>query len=276
MRKLIAIAFRLLFSIDYLKPHYFGLHKRIFGPLNLFKGVSFEILYRNNIKMVVHISDWIQQNLYFLNEYEEKEIRFLEKFLQKGDTFIDVGANIGLFSLVASKQIGETGKVFAFEPIQKNFNHLIQHIQLNNLTNIQYEKLAVSNKQGEIELYLNEQDSDSGTATAFAEVFTSAERAITIPLDDYFVGKESVIVKLIKMDIEGGEYLALQGMSKLLKRDKPTLLIEINEDAPYDKTLLYSLLQNIGYCMAYLDQNGDLINEKLEEDNSNNFLFICS
>jgi hypothetical protein len=113
LRELLAFSFRTLFRIKFIRPTYFGFYKRLFKPFRLFRGVRKKINYRQGIQLELDIDDWIQQNLYFLSEYEEKEIRFLEHYLKEGDVFIDLGANIGLYSLVASRLVGRKGKVYA-------------------------------------------------------------------------------------------------------------------------------------------------------------------
>ncbi len=274
MRTIIAVFFRQLFKIKYLKATYFGFYKKIFEPFNLFKGVTVKVLYRTQIKLNLHIDDWIQQNLYFLNEYEEKEIKFVEKYLKKDDVFIDVGANIGLYSLVAAKQI-EGGKVYAFEPIKKNSDSLLYNIKLNKPINIIVEKLAVSDNEKNLILYLDENEKNNGMATAYADTFTYNETVPCTSLDFYFANKDISAVKLIKIDIEGGEYNAVIGMQNILKKYKPTLLIEINPDAPYDENILESLLFEMGYKKYYLDERSSPINTKLAGDNSCNYLFSC-
>jgi len=275
MRYLIAIIFHSIFRINYFKNKYYGFYKRIFKPFDIFQGVTIRTLYRNKIVLNLRIDDWIQQNLYFLNEYEEKEIMFVEHFLKKGDVFIDVGANIGLYSLVASKQVAEQGVVYAFEPIKRNYDNLINHIYLNNANNIIAENLAISNNQENMKLFINEQDKNNGMATAYAETYTYTESVSSTSLDLYFANKTAAPVSLIKIDIEGGEYLALLGMQHILTRDKPVLLIEINPDAPYEQRDMENLLFGLDYKKYFLDKNGLVIEQKMKEDNSYNCLFVC-
>src|SRR5687768_15967771 len=117
MRNFIASIFRLLFAVKPIRHFYFAFDKRVFKPLKIFKGVSKNIVYRNTFIMRVQLDDWIPQQIYFLGSYEEKEIRFISKKLRTGDIFIDVGANIGVFTMVSSQIVGERGKVYAFEPL---------------------------------------------------------------------------------------------------------------------------------------------------------------
>ena len=273
MRHLIAFLFRILFKSKSLKHTYFGFYKKIFYPFNIFKGVRKRVIYRNKIILILDIDDWIQQNLYFLNEYEEKEIKFVESYLTKGDIFIDIGANIGLFSLVASNQVGGAGVVYAFEPINNNYNKLTNHIRINDMNNIIAEKLAVSDNQNILKFYINEHEKDSGMATNYSDKYTSTENVSSTSLDLYFTNKELGRVRLIKIDIEGGEYSALIGMQEILKTHKPVLLIEINPDTPHGQKSIESFLSDLGYAKYFLDNNGFLINNRLPEDQSNNYLF---
>jgi FkbM family methyltransferase len=275
LRHFIAFIFRVIFRLDLFKKTYYGFYKRIFKPLNLFKGVRKKILYRNKFLLLLEIEDWIQQNLYFLNEYEEREIRFVERYLKPGDVFIDVGAHIGLFSLVASGKIGQEGTVYSFEPTKKNLNSLQNHIEINQLRNIITEPLAISDKEQELNLFLDESKMNSGAATSYTDSFTKKETVFSVSLDHYFSNKKVPAVKLIKIDIEGGEYLALLGMRNILKKDKPALLIEINPQAHYGQDNLETFLSGLGYKKYYISEDNSLAEERSVYDKSHNYLFSC-
>ncbi len=274
MRKLIAFLFRYFFQIKYFRHTYFGFYKRIFKPLNLFKDVTTKILYRNKIFLYLNLEDWIQQNLFFTCEYEEKEIRYLEKALKEGDTFIDVGANIGLFSCIASMQVGDKGFVYSFEPMKKTYDSLLENIKLNHFKNIRTENIAVSDKKQTLKIHLNDSEKNSGMASAYSKNSTYTEDVQATSLDEYFLDKKINSIKLIKIDIEGGEYLALLGMINLLKKFKPILLVEINPDNPFGKEKIENLLNEIGYKTYFINDEGVSIYEKLPYDVSNNYLFI--
>jgi FkbM family methyltransferase len=243
--------------------------------LNLFKGVHKRILYRNKFLLLLEIEDWIQQNIYFLNEYEEREIRFVEQYLKQGDVFIDVGAHIGLFSLVASGKVGQEGRVYSFEPTKKNLSSLQNHIHTNQIGNIIAEPLAVSDKEQELNLFLDENKMNSGSATSYTDSFTKKETVLSTSLDHYFANKKTPPVKLIKIDIEGGEYLALLGMKNILKKDKPALLIEINHQPHYGHDNLEAFLSGLGYKKYFIAEDSSLARERSVYDKSRNYLFSC-
>ncbi len=275
MRPLLASLFKHFFSIPAFTHTYFGLYKRLFYPANLFKGVTKRVLFRGEHTLDLDLEDWIPQRIYFLKEYEEKELRFIENFLQEGDVFFDIGANIGLFSLVASEVVGVTGKVVAFEPFSENFQKLKKHIAINQATNIVAEQMAVSDELDSISLFLNEKDRNSGMVSRYASEYTLKEDVASISIDQYLQEHE-LAPRLIKIDIEGGELLALKGMEKTLQTVRPTLLIEINTDAVFsaiDVDPSTEYLKSFGYEKYFLDNSGAISTQPQAGDPSRNFVF---
>ncbi|KUJ51985.1 FkbM family methyltransferase [Chryseobacterium sp. JAH] len=251
MGKLTAGLFRILFKIPFLREKYFGFHKHIFNPYQLFSGVKEQILYRKSIKIHVNLSDWIQQQLYFLGDYEKPEIDYVTEFLKPGDVFIDIGANIGLFSLNASEIVGEKGKVYAFEAFPSNYRQFKENISINKFENIIPENKAISNQNSTIEILYNEKDRNIGMASAFLKDFTSNEVVECTTLDQYSDDHNINKIALIKIDIEGSEYDALLGMTKILTEIKPQILIEINhktlQDSGHNEVEIINLLRKFNY-----------------------------
>ena len=278
MRNLLASIFRLLFLVKPVRYFYFAFDKRIFGPLKLFKGISKSIIYRKAFRMTVQLDDWIPQQLYFLGAYEEKEIRFISKKLHTGDIFIDVGANIGLFTMVASRIVGDNGKVYAFEPLSANFQKLSFHVSENNLGNVTAEQLAVADRNERLTLFVDDRWNNSGMATAYPSSFNRQESVAGISLDNYFHQVDLRGLSLIKIDIEGGELLALFGMVNLLVKYRPAILIELNpeimEKTRFTESDVEAFLSKFGYAKKFIDNSGDIIDQRLMTDNSRNVVFI--
>ena len=231
MRNNLAGVFRFLFTIPLFRNKYFGFHKHIFHPYQPFSKVKKQIIYRGNIKLNISLDDWIQQQIYFLGDYEKAEIDYLYETLKPGDTFLDIGANIGLFSLNASTIVGEKGRVFGFEAFGPNYGQFKANITLNSFQNISAEKMAISDKEDFIEILYNDNDKNVGMASAYLKDYTSKESVKCMQLDSYFMDHQIDKVDLIKIDIEGGEYDALLGMDKIMTELKPKILIEINKEA---------------------------------------------
>src|SRR4030095_11405574 len=81
-------------------------------------------------------------------DYELTEREFLKRLLRPGDVFVDIGANIGLFTILAGRYVGAEGAVYAFEPCAKTYERLLANVELNRLTNVSCYQAALSNHTG--------------------------------------------------------------------------------------------------------------------------------
>ena len=159
--------------------------------------------------------------------HEEGTTALFKKIVRSGDVVLDLGANIGYFTILAAKLVGPTGKVFSFEPEPTNFLYLTKNIELNNYTNAFAFQRAVSDKQGKTRLFVCSYDSGHHTINqydgieAYRRGRQSTVQAIeieTVAVDDFLRGKTDR-VDIIKMDVEGAEALALSGMKDTLRRN---------------------------------------------------------
>lgn len=162
----------------------------------------------------------VSMDIWQHKEWEPAESAVFQKELKVGDTVLDVGANIGYFTLLASLLVGPTGVVYAFEPDPENFQLLIKNISLNGFENVVAVNQAVGAKSGFVKLFTDEANKGDHRTFDSGEGRPSKQVAITA-LDDFFA-KRNKTVDFLKMDIQGFEYQALQGMKKLLNRSKKT------------------------------------------------------
>lgn len=162
------------------------------------------------------------------HEYHSRsDLVLLKRFLKEGDYFLDAGANIGWHTIFASKVVGNTGMVIAVEPDELNYNLLLSNIELNRLTNVDPEKLALSDYTGTAEL--------SHCPNNFGDhiISDSLENRTEVnctTLDDLFAKThiDQSRIKLMKFDIQGYEPYALQGMREFLKTYKPIIILEFS------------------------------------------------
>lgn len=235
--------------------------------------------------------------------HEEATTSIFKKIIKPGDIFLDLGANIGYFSLLAAKLVGEKGKVFSFEPEPRNFYYLQKNIEINNYKNIYPFQKAVSNINDMIELFICDYDSGHHTINQYEgiEVYShgrpTQKKSIKIEavkLDDFLKDKTDR-VDIVKMDIEGAEALAIEGMKNILKNNKNIkilmeffpLLIQKMGDSPEKliKTLIEDLEFNIfvvgrDYSMEKEQKDLTIVNDfnelmslmKDEEDHLNLYL----
>lgn len=273
MRTLIAEIFKLLFKIQYIKNHFFGIHKRIFFPLDLFKGVTRIIIYKK-LKLFLQIDDWIQEIIYFLGDYEKAELETLKLFLQKDSVFIDIGANFGLYTLNASKLIGQNGHIISFEPFYQNFNSLKKNILLNNLKNIKIEKLAIGEINGVLKMYYDDKEKNLGMASMIQMKSGRKEDVNVVSLDSYLESKTFIKkIDLIKIDVEGFEYSALMGMQNTLITYSPSIIIEIlTEKGLENSKKIHAFFERFEYKKYFIDDNGKLLSHKTNH-NRLNYIF---
>jgi FkbM family methyltransferase len=165
---------------------------------------------------------------YALNRVHEKNTTELfRKVLRPGSTFLDLGANIGYFSLLAARLVGKKGRVYSFEPEPRNFRYLTKNIQINNYAHATLEPKAVSDSPGQVKLYICPYDSGHHTINqpegirSYRQGYDYQQEEYVevdkVCLDEYFPDQP---VDVIKMDVEGAELLALTGMDRLIRRQK--------------------------------------------------------
>ena len=154
--------------------------------------------------------------------YEEFETKLVKKHIKSGDIVVDLGANIGYYTLLFAKLVGETGTVYAFEPDPTNFALLKKNVEINEYKNVVLEQKAVSDKSGSVRLYLNEENKGDH------RIYNSGEgrKSIAVKsvnLDNYFEVHQRI--DFIKMDIQGAEGLALKGMKNILSKNDDIKLV---------------------------------------------------
>jgi FkbM family methyltransferase len=170
---------------------------------------------------------WIKgagPNAYWVGTYEVARMRKFANMLNPGDVVYDVGANVGIYSLLASCAVGTSGHVYAFEPLERNLTYLRKHFALNNLQNCTVLASAVCNVEGAVTF------STAGRTASMAGISPSGE--ITVPsttLDNCIYGEQRQRPpNLIKIDVEGAEFQVLIGATRAIAQFHPTIFLEIH------------------------------------------------
>jgi FkbM family methyltransferase len=206
------------------------------------------------VKMKLYCDSMLSHQIFF-EEFEFDERDFMLRFLRPGDVYADIGANVGLFTLIAAKIVGPTGRVFAFEPVQKPHKRLVENIQLNKFKNVQNEQVAFSDSSGSFEMMVAEDEMDG--FNSFAPPYMGehyARETVTTNTWDAFAGlhKLAGLVTLMKIDVEGWELKVLSGGQNLLSReDAPVLQVEFTDGAAKAAGSscqeIYRSLESLGY-----------------------------
>jgi FkbM family methyltransferase len=160
--------------------------------------------------------------------WEEDTTKLFEKLVKKGDVIVDMGANVGYFTLLSAKLTGKDGRVFSFEPSPKNFEYLSKNIKINNYANVTAEQKAVSDSSGKIKLFLCPYDTGHHTIKQQEGIEAyrlgrggevSSINIDAVTLDEYMKNK-SEKVDVMKIDVEGAEALAFSGMKETLTKNR--------------------------------------------------------
>jgi FkbM family methyltransferase len=183
----------------------------------------------------VRLDEHIFRHIYFHGEYDPETSQLLQKLVKPGQIWLDVGGNVGFFTMLLSRGVGDTGRVYVFEPNPAMVERIHASLTLNRATNVELVPQAVSNESHhEISFYVPIGDGhNSGRASAvkFEDLSSSVKevKVSTTSLDDY-LERSNVKPDFMKIDIEGFEINAFRGMERTMRNNPPKLIIsELNQ-----------------------------------------------
>ena len=189
-----------------------------------------EIIYQSSFGFKVNLKlDRVVDRYFYIGSFEKETFSFFKKLVKPNMTIIDIGGNIGLFSLTASATMDDSGKIYAFEPAEEVFNDFQKNIELNNFKNIQLIKKGVADKSGEISFNICEDNAYNSINLTPMNKIVRKITIKTVSLDDFCAKEEIKKIDIIKIDTEGAEFMVLKGGEKTLtKEDAPILIMEYN------------------------------------------------
>ena len=200
---------------------------------------------------------------YHLGIYEPKIQQALARELRPGQTFYDVGANAGFFTLIGSRLVGPEGKVFSFEPLPENADTIEEQLLVNGVGNVRVVRSAVADQQGVARLVLT---GNTSTPYVAHEADTnSAIRVSVLSLDCF--AREHAPPDLVKIDVEGAEARVLEGSRGLIAQRRTAFLVEIHGDQTVRHVARY--LAGAGYRLS------DIAGRIVEETDRIHHLFAC-
>jgi FkbM family methyltransferase len=210
---------------------------------------EYEAILADGSRMRFQYRETIGWSSLLYGPFEQAELAHVRSIVEPGDTVFDIGANIGLFSVVLGRAVGPTGRVVAAEPVAANAERARRNFALNGLDNVQIVAAAIGDTTGSVSLNL----SDDAAYPSIGMVAESRGngRVVDVPLrrlDDIWRELGEPAVRFIKIDVEGAEEAVLRGAMRLLTNAGPTLLLEAN-DAPALENLR-RLLSPLGYTLV--------------------------
>lgn len=165
---------------------------------------------------------------YGIQTWEPYTTRLFQSALKSGSTVLDIGAHHGYFSILAANCVGPEGIVYAFEPSPENFTILKRNIELNRLENVIPVNMAVTDRSATLPFFFLQQTGVTGSLFSAHKPGEMTVPVECVSIDEYLKG---TVVDVVKMDIEGGEPSALDGMRDILSHSADAVLfVEINQD----------------------------------------------
>jgi FkbM family methyltransferase len=190
--------------------------------------------------------------------YEPVETEIVRSEVGEGDTALDIGANVGYYTLLLARLTGESGNVFAFEPHVGNFTILERNVTRNRLANVTMVNAAVGETTGSATLYLSRTNpGDHHLFDVTGDLSFETEKTTVVALDDYL--DADVKVDFVKMDIQGAEPAALAGMERVLTRQRRVnMLCEFwpsgMQRAGFDAGEFLDRVTDLGFVYRHVDQ----------------------
>lgn len=189
---------------------------------------------------------------YWLGTYEPDLQAAIRELVKPGMVAYDVGANVGYISLLLARAVGPDGRVFAFEPLPENQERWQENIYLNDLAGrLQLTPAAVIDRTHQVSFFIGPSD-DMGKAEGSAgRQTTQGSQSILvagIALDDFVYADGHLAPQVVKIDVEGGEVLALPGMRRILNQARPLVLLELH--GPQAAQVAWQELSAAGYQVS--------------------------
>jgi FkbM family methyltransferase len=162
--------------------------------------------------------DFVGSRIWAFQTWEPNITRWLERTLVTGDVFIDVGANIGYYTLVAAALVGAVGKVWSVEASPTIHAQLKRNVALNDFRQVETFNVAAADVRGVLPIYLGPPENRGETNLFGLHGFAEEARVEAYPLDELFAAMDVSKVRVVKIDVEGAEDMVLKGMTGLLGR----------------------------------------------------------
>lgn len=214
---------------------------------------------RYGARMLGNTQDLIQRHIYFFGNWEPNISAWITQTLKPGDGFIDVGANIGHYSLLAARLVGAHGCVVAIEAAPWIHALLEQHVRINRLHNVRTVAAAATATHGTVKLYAGHAGNIGKTST-IARPGTSVD-VPALPLAEILHTREVTLARIIKIDVEGAELDVLRGLAPVLPqlRDDVEIIMEISPaimpDAENARDEIFATLRAHGFSAFVFDND---------------------
>lgn len=260
-----------------VKPFSSLISENILRRIPVVGRISLDLQDSKKLYLVTDGDDIVSSVLYWkgINFYEKSTIKLFKELLKYTDNIFDIGANIGIYALIASIN-NPRRMVYAFEPVPRTFDCLKRNVNVNKMSNLKIYPYAITNYDGEISMFIpfGSVPTDASTLRGFRDV--PEEISVPCITIDSFVAKNNISrVDLMKIDTEATEHFVLEGAKKTIERDEPIVICEVLKGRT--ENCLNSLLKESGYKYFWITDSGLIEKKKIEGDSTyknTDYLFI--
>jgi len=240
---------------------------RILRPVyNLFLNV---IYFRRGLKRVINKQETIRirpEHRYVSEEYEEGVYEELKKAVKPDAVVLEVGAHVGIFTILMARWAGPGGRIHAFEPTPKTRAALEEHLRLNELSErVTIIPSAVSDACGSMDFYVVSNSPENTLSPSHTRLKNAAAIRINVTTIDNYCEENSIIPSVIKIDIEGYELHALRGAKHILQKYSPVIVVEMHPmnwpEIGVERAQAEKILSEISYEIIPLDSQIDSLSE---------------
>lgn len=198
--------------------------------------------------MYVDLRSSVSRGIFIKGEFDPNVFGPIRTVLRPGDTFLDIGANVGYYSMLALDMVGSSGRVHAFEIDERPLRCLRKTKTTQKLDNFLINAVAIGDQTGKVKFH---QDKDDCGNSHLASDGKGREVQM-ITLDEWFARTKPSKVRAIKMDIEGAEILALRGAQRFIEEHRPLWVCEAWDSNSEKIGEVGSFLQGLGYQIEIL------------------------
>jgi FkbM family methyltransferase len=207
--------------------------------------------------------------IYKKREHFSTDLMLSGSVVRPGDIVLDIGANIGYYALIESTIAGDTGKVYAVEPVPRNFDILQENVTANRASNVELHNLALGDHTGTAQMFVSDHSNWSRLAVTAVPDKMIETTEVTVSTADEFL-RNKTPPDVIRMDVEGYELRILRGMKETLGSSAPRIFVELHPNLMERKDIdeIFDILESYGYEVEHC-----LLNPNLEQNPVTRFAY---
>ena len=222
------------------------IYRCITDPYTNFRPETFDVESVFGARFEGTLGGLIQRRVFHFGIFEPNLTKWIGQSLRPGDTFLDVGANVGYFTLLGARAVGPTGSVVAIEAAPSTFTTLLKNCERNACTNVRALNLAAFDRETELPLFHIPSEENTGGASVVLTVGPCESIVQAKPLAIVLSESEIGSMRIVKIDVEGAEVEAVRGLIPAISRMPENVEIVV-ESMPINYEAISGMMEELGF-----------------------------